>query len=353
MTQAVVVAQEPKASPSGLGGPGNPVSRAQKAAIILCLLGKDGAAPLFEELDETSVRSFVRATAEIGVIDGETVRQVVEEFVAGLAGRGEAIVCGAQTALAIVESNLGRETADRISDSIDHFAAKTVWKRVAKASPAIVSDFVTREHPQSAAVILVNLPPEYAGQVLSEVPPDQARQIARYIRSAKDVAPRSAEIIGQALSQFLRTSGASGAGPTPAARMGAIMNYAASQVRDELIAYLEETDPEFSGEVRRSMFTFADIEARVQRSDVSKIVRAVEPDVLRVALAGDDAQTQSVKAFILGNIANRMSEMIAQEIQDAGPVKRKDADQAQAEVIKAIVALEAAGEVKLIVEGDD
>jgi flagellar motor switch protein FliG len=135
--------------------------------------------------------------------------------------------------------------------------------------------------------------------------------------------------------------------------MGAIMNYATSQMRDELIAHLNEIDPEFSENVRRSMFTFADIEARVQRSDVSKVVRAVESEVLVKALAGDDAPTQSVRAFILGNIANRMAEMIAQEVKDTGAVKRKDVDKAQAEVIKAIVGLEASGEVALFTDAEE
>jgi flagellar motor switch protein FliG len=347
MTNAVAVQRKPQVTGS------LPINQAQKAAIILCLLSKDGAGPLFEELDDASVTRFVRVMAEIGVIDGETVRQVVDEFVAGLAERGETVVCGAQTALQIVESNLGREAADRISDSIDLFAAKTVWKRIAKLNPAVVSDFIAREHPQSAAVILVNLPPEYAGLVLSELPPEQARQIAKFIRSAKGVAPKSAEIISQSVGRFLRSSGASASAPTPAARMGAIMNYATSQMRDELIAHLDEIDPEFSENVRRSMFTFADIEARVQRSDVSKVVRAVESEMLVKALAGDDAPTQSVRAFILGNIANRMAEMIAQEIKDTGAVKRKDVDKAQAEVIKAIVGLEASGEVALFTDAEE
>jgi flagellar motor switch protein FliG len=324
------------------------LNQAQKAAIILCLLDKDGAAPLFEELGEVSMKNFVRVMAQIGIVDGETVRSVVAEFVAGLEQRGETVHCGARNALEIIGNNLGRAAAARISDSIDLFSEKNVWKRIAMLNPEVVSDFVSREHPQSAAVILTKLPPEYSGRVLSEIPQDQARQIAKYFRSMKAIGSKSTEIIGEALGGFLQSNGLNASALTPAARMGAIMNYASSQMREELIEHLDDLDPEFSEDVKRSMFTFADIEKRVMRNDVGKIVRAVDSEVLVKALAGGEGAVPSVRSFILANIATRMSEMIAQEIGDAGAVKRKESDKAQAEVIKAIVALESAGEIDLV-----
>jgi flagellar motor switch protein FliG len=341
------------AVPTALTRPAVVLTRAQKAAIILCLLDKDGAAPLFEELGEPSVKTFVRVMADIGVIDGETVRGVVDEFVSGLLRRGDTVMCGSQAALEIVENNLGRAVAARISDSIDMFAEKNVWKRVAMVSPEVISDFVAREHPQSAAVILTKLPPEFSGRVLSEVPADQARQIAKFFRSMKGIGTKSAEIIGESLGGFLTSNRLNASALTPAERMGAIMNYASTQMREDLIEHLDEFDPEFSEEVKRSMFTFVDIETRVRRTDISKIVRAVDSEILVKALAGAEGPAQKVKAFFLANIATRMSEMIAQEIKAAGTVKRKDSDKAQAEIIKAIVSLERSGEIELIKEEED
>ena len=59
------------------------------------------------------------------------------------------------------------------------------------------------------------------------------------------------------------------------------------------------------------------------------------------------------KKFILGNISSRMAEMIVEEIKEAGNVKRKDADEAQAEIIKTIRELELAGEITLIKDEED
>jgi len=82
-------------------------------------------------------------------------------------------------------------------------------------------------------------------------------------------------------------------------------------------------------------------------------VRAVDSETLVKALASTDGAVQSVKAFILANIAQRMSAILSEEIANSGAVKRKDSDKAQAEIIKAIVALEASGEIELIKDEDE
>jgi flagellar motor switch protein FliG len=342
-----------KTLPEPAGPPAAGLSKAQKAAVILCLLHRDGAAPVFENLGEAAVKNFVRAMAQIGNIDGKTVQSIIAEFLSHMDRSEEAVQCGANNALQIVERNLGRAAAARISDSVDMFSEKNVWKRIAMVSPEVVSSYLEREHSQTAAVILTKLPPEYAGRVVSGIAPEQAKLIAKCFPSMQGVEARSAEIIGDALGSFLNASRLNASALTPAERIGAIMNYASSQSREELIEHLEELDPEFSESVRRCMFTFADIEKRVEHTDVAKIVRAVEQEVLVKALVGDDEVTERVRGFMLSNISNRMSEMIQDEIKDAGNVKRKDTEKAQANIIQAIVALESSGEIELIKDGEE
>jgi len=308
---------------------------------------------VFEGLGEDSIKSFVRVMAEIDGVDGETVRSVVREFLSHLRQREESVQFGAKNALDIIESNLGRAAVERISDSVNLFAEKDVWKRIATVNLEVVSGYLEREHSQSAALILTKLRPEYAGRVLSGIDPEKARQIAKCFRSMKRTGARSADIAGDALDGFLHARGRSASALTSAEQMGAIMNYRLNQVREGLIEHLEGLDPEFSGAVRRSMFTFADIEERVERTDVSKVVCAVDSEVLVKALAGTDGPAQSAREFFLSYISNRMSEMINDEIKEAGTIKQKDMEKARVEVIHAITELANAGEIKLIKDDEE
>jgi len=159
--------------------------------------------------------------------------------------------------------------------------------------------------------------------------------------------------IGDALGEFLLERQRNASALMLAERLGAIMNHSASPVRDGLIEHLTGLDQQFAEAVKRSMFTFADIESRVDRADVAKVVRAVDSEVLVKALAGDDAVVESVRSFILSSISNRMSEMIRDEIKEAGSVKRRDADKAQTEVIQAVIALRAAGEIEFVKDDEE
>jgi len=139
----------------------------------------------------------------------------------------------------------------------------------------------------------------------------------------------------------------------PAERLGSIINYASGEIRDSIIGYLETEDPEFAEETKRNMFTFPDIETRIRRQDVSAIVRTVEYQMLIKALAGAENNAPDAKKYILSKISSRMAEAIAQEIKEAGMVRRKDADSAQSDVIKVIRQLEQSGEITLVKDEEE
>ena len=174
-----------------------------------------------------------------------------------------------------------------------------------------------------------------------------------FFKRMKTLGASSVEMIGTSIGKSLFAGRVNAATLTPAERVGAIMNYTASQVRDQVIGQIEQVDPDYSEDVKRNMFTFEDIEHRVARNEVSAVVRAVDSEIMVKALAGAEVTAPGSKKFILGNISSRMAEMIEEEIKAAGKISRKDSDAAQAEVIKTIRELEAVGEIYLIIEKDE
>lgn len=255
--------------------------------------------------------------------------------------------------MTMIGNYLGDAAASKFSEGLDLHAEKDVWKRMSMVNPRILAEYLRRENPQAAAVILSKLPPEHAGKVITEMTSEEVQQIFMFLKRMKTLGARSVEMIGTTIGTSLFAGRVNATTLTPAERVGSIMNYAASQLRDEVLSQIEERDPEFSDSVKKSMFTFEDIETRIARNEVSVIVRAVESAVLVTALAGAEVTSPTTKKFILSNISSRMAEMIAAEVKEAGTVKRKDADQAQAEIVKTIRELEVAGEITLIKDEDD
>jgi len=106
--------------------------------------------------------------------------------------------------------------------------------------------------------------------------------------------------------------------------------------------------------VRRAIFTFAHLPARLLPRDVPKVLRMVDMPRLVTAMAGAQADPLLAEAaeFLLTNMSQRMSQSLREEIAARGKVRDKDAQQAMAAVILAVRQLEAAGELALIQQED-
>jgi flagellar motor switch protein FliG len=104
--------------------------------------------------------------------------------------------------------------------------------------------------------------------------------------------------------------------------------------------------------VRKSIFTYLNIPARVGLRDVPKILKKVDQKVLVTALAASTSDdTRPTAEFILANISQRMAE----SAQDRGRgdwarSPKPTAEAAMNGVVAAIRELEEAGEIYLVAE---
>ena len=136
--------------------------------------------------------------------------------------------------------------------------------------------------------------------------------------------------------------------------VGAILNVSAALTREDVLQGLEETDAAFAEQVRRALFTFVHLPARLPARDVPKLIRIVDQPVLVTALAASlgKPMLEAASDFLLANMSPRMAQGLREEMATRGRVKDKDAEAAMSSIITAIRQLEAAGEVVLIREDE-
>ena len=113
---------------------------------------------------------------------------------------------------------------------------------------------------------------------------------------------------------------------------------------------LQETDADFAEVVRKSIFTFEHIKAKLAPRDVPKVVRIVDQPVLVTAMAyaQSDPAHQASAEHILENLSQRMAQSLREEVAARNKVKEKDGEEAMSVIVMAIRQLEGAGEVVLI-----
>jgi flagellar motor switch protein FliG len=136
--------------------------------------------------------------------------------------------------------------------------------------------------------------------------------------------------------------------------VGAILNIAAAMTRDDVLKSLQETDAGFAERVRKAIFTFEHIKARLNPRDVPKMVRVVDQQVLVTALAAASANPEQEPSaeHILVNLSQRMTQGLREEMATRGKVKEKDAEDAMSTIVMAIRQLEGTGEIRLVVPED-
>lgn len=335
------------------GGAREPLSRQQKAAVIVGVLGAEAAGPVLEQLDETSLRQFTRAMSRLKRIDAEQVRATIAEFLAELRQEGEIIHGGLATARGLLERHVAEGLLARVLDGVETPSAQNVWQRLAQVGDDALATFLDREHPQIAAVVMSKLRPEHAARILNRLEPETARDVVLGFSRAAGLDPHIVEAIGNTMSTgFLATHSNEDNTRGPADRIGAIMNYTSPMTRDHILGQIETDQPEFAEEIRRRMFTVEDIPARVPGRAVATIVRSLDQEILLKALFATRDSAPALGEFVLSNISSRMSDQLREELRQIASVRRKEGDRAQAEVIRMIRELVATGEIELVEEDE-
>lgn len=335
-------AEAPKPKPPGL-------TKAQKAAIIIGILGADGAGPILEQLDEGSLRKFARAMSKLRRVEPKVVDATILEFLAELERMDKMISGGMKHARELLQDYVAEATLTSIMEDIDLSSDQNVWKALDKIDDQALAEFLTNEHPQTAAVVLSKLSAEHAAKILGRLDAERARDMVFGLTKASTLDPSVVQAIAFSVGEdFLASRRLGGESFKPAERIGTIMNYTRADIRQSVLSFLDDSQPELADAVKSTMFTFQDIHERIERRDVAAIVRALDQEVILKALKGAEENAPEVYEFMLSSISSRVAEQMREALGEIDKVKVREVEEAQNAVLRQIRAMEAAGELKLI-----
>ena len=327
--------------------------RDEKAAIIVrLLLGGMTDLPL-AGLEAGNLAQLVRATAGLSYIDEKTTLDVIDEFLAELNSLGIYFRPGIEHAMTALEDHISDEVNTLLASNKPKNAPEDPWISVGKQEPEKLAEILANETPPVCAVVLSKITPVKAAEILAMMDPELAGATTLAASRAGHITQNTVADIGQAIATALAGSKESGAfSGDPLERVGAILNFTPGSARQNLLNGLESVDAGLAENIRKVMFTFADIPDRVAVADVTKIVRAVDGKVINTALAGGAETEKRSVEFILGNLSKRLADQISEEVAELGDVKVKDADSAMSAVVQVIRDLESSKAITLIDLGD-
>lgn len=334
------------------GTPSRVLGRQEKAAIIVRLLLAEGVRLPLSSMPDHMQAALTERMGSLRLVDRGTLRMVIEEFVQELESVGLAFPGGLDGALSILDGHISASAASRLRRMAGNSGKIDAWERIVPLPADRLLQVLEDESVEVAAVLLSKLPVTKAAELLGRLPGDRARRVAHAVSLTGNVDPETVRRIGAALVGQLDSQPPKAFDTSPVERVGAILNVTSAATRDALLDGLDADDAEFAMKVRKAIFTFVHIPARVPSREIPKVIRTVDQPVLVTALAGARDRLAPVAEFILANMSQRMAQGLREEIAERGKVSDKDAEEAQSAIVEAVRELEAAGELQLVTSED-
>lgn len=345
-----VPAGAPPPSPRQASRPaaGPALTGRQKAAIIVRLLLAEGDSLPLRALPDHMQAALTEQIGAMRTVDRTTLDAVVEEFIAQLDSIGLSFPGGIDGALHMLDGHISATAASRLKRLSGASSKADPWDRIAAIEVEKLLPVLSGESAEVSAVLLSKLPVSRAAELLGRLPGERARHIAHAVGQTADIDPETVRRIGLSLAAQIDSQPLRAFEAEPHERIGAILNVSPAATRDEVLEGLAAADEGFARQVRKAIFTFADIAGRIEGRDVARVVRGVEQARLVTALAGAVSAGDAAAAeFILANMSQRMAATLREEIVERGRVREKDAEAAMAEIVASVRALLDAGEIAL------
>jgi flagellar motor switch protein FliG len=336
------------ASPSATS-PSGTVSGARKAAIFVMGIGAGLGAELLRQLEPDEIK---RISAEISAMQSvapENMLSVFREFEA-LSGSSKFFAKGgADCARRLVEQALGAESAQKLLDPpAKEVEAPGELDILHQSGPQQLAVLLREENPQTIALVLSNLPAEQAGALMAllpmEVQPQVAARMASLDRISPEVFRRIAEVIGSKLKAVRQVSKSDGI-----KSLASLLNHVDPTLVDSILSQVEEENQAAATSVREMMFVFDDI-ITIDKEGMKTLLGKCDRKVLTTALKGTTAK---IREHFTSCMSQRAADMMIEDMDALGPVRIRDVQGAQAQVVAVVRQLQQQGAIATSRGGGD
>ena len=329
-----------------------PVAGIRKAAILTVLLGDEASAGVFRYLQEDEVQEISREISRLGKIDPEVADTVLDEFhrmttAQTLVARG-----GAEFAKRLLVKAFGGDASKKLLDRLNISLQNTLvgFDSLQKADPAQLSKFIASEQPQTIALVLAHLNSSQAAALLSSLPAPLRADIVMRMAGLEQISPEIISKITTILEQKLRSLGDFNRESYGGIRAVAeLINRMETKSAASILEKIENENPALALSIRNLMFVFDDV-MLIDDQGMREIIQRIDKKTLTIALKGC---SEELKVQFFRNMSSRAVEMLKEDMDVLGPVKVRDVEASQQQIVAVIRKLDEDGITNLKGGGGD
>ncbi|MDP9169687.1 MAG: flagellar motor switch protein FliG [Acidobacteriota bacterium] len=322
------------------------MSGVRKAAILLILLGDKTSADIVKQLSDEEVQLVAREVARLDSITSEQAEALLEEFYQTNMAHDFVVRGGMDYAKKMLVSAFGQDVSrnliDRVAKAIGGDSANL--DMLQKADPQQLAKFIHHEHPQTIALVLSHLGPTQAAALLVSLPSELRADVALRMANLDQISPEIVNTIASVLGQKLKSLGEISRESYGGVRaVSEMFNRLDSGTSKSILETIEAQNPNLVESIRQLMFVFEDL-LLTDVNQIREILAKVDRKALTLALKGT---SDHLKNHFFETMSARAIDMLKEDIEALGPVRIKDVEGAQQQIIAVVRELEAQGVITL------
>ncbi|MEI8345896.1 MAG: flagellar motor switch protein FliG [Pseudomonadota bacterium] len=317
------------------------LSGQDKAGILLSIMGVSTSNLIFQHLRDNDVKRMINVMSNMRKAPIWMVKKILEEFYYMLNEESHLLFSENRGRDFIVNA-LGEERAKQLLGQIVDVDRSNTLESLELVDTRTLSNFLINEHPQTIALIVAHLPPEKKVEVLKRLPEGLQAEVVLRVANLDYVSPELIAQLDDVLKTELSTLGSIDSnqlgGVEPIAEMLNLMDKANEK---NIMARVEEKDPELADEIRKLMFVFEDL-IHVDDKGVQNLLKEVDQQKLVIALK---TASEEIRQKLFRNMSQRAASLLKEDLEAMGPTKLSDVEKAQSEIVQKCKDLEAEGKV--------
>ncbi|MEM8949769.1 MAG: flagellar motor switch protein FliG [Pseudomonadota bacterium] len=319
-----------------------------KAAMLMLVLGDEHAQILFDRLHIDEIKTITQEMTGLGRIRGNDVDILLRSF-SLIMGGGSGVVGSYDTAKQMLSRIMDEDKVALIMKDIGGPPGGNVWEKLSKIDDTTLAGFLKNEYPQTIAVIMSKIRTDRAARVMSLLPKELSIETMMRMLRLDAVQEEIMADVEDLLRIEFMTNAMGEPPPDQHEVMANIFNFFDRTTETSFMEMLEERNKESAELIRSLMFTFDDL-VKLDGPAIQLVLRNVDNSRLGLALKGGKDE---LKELFFSNMSERAAKILREDMENTGPVRVKDVEEAQSEVVVAAKALIDTGEITIAGEDTD
>jgi flagellar motor switch protein FliG len=322
------------------------ISGAKKAAILMVLLGDEASAGVFRFMQEDEVQDISKEISKLGEINPEIADTILEEFYRLTLAQTFLARGGSDFAKKLLVKAFGSDSSKKLLDYLNISAQSTLvgFDNLQKADPVQLSKFIQSEQPQTIALVLAHLNSTQAAALLSSLPAALRADVVMRMANLEQISPDVISKITTILEQKMRSLGDFSRESYGGIRAVAeLINRMETKSAAAILEKIEDDNPALALSIRNLMFVFDDL-LLIDDAGMREILQRVDKKALTIALKGT---SEELRNQFFRNMSSRAVEMMKEDMDVLGPIKVRDVEMSQQQIVSVVRKLDESGVISL------